>query len=108
MKFIAIKTNDGVTKGKIAFYCRMLQVSRQGFYDYLEARDRPWKYQALADAMMEINAEDECNDTYGRIRIIRLLRLSSPIMWIFPVGKQFTELWMGLALVIAPNANRMA
>ena len=38
MKFIAIKIEDGQIKGKLAFYCRMLHVSRQGFYNYLKAR----------------------------------------------------------------------
>ena len=36
MKFIALKTEDGKIKGKIAFYCRALKVTRQGFYDYLK------------------------------------------------------------------------
>ena len=27
------------------------------------------EYQPLADAMLEILSEDECNDTYGRIRM---------------------------------------
>ena len=40
MKFIAIKTEDGTIKGKLAFYCRMLHVSRQGFYKYLSVKDR--------------------------------------------------------------------
>lgn len=40
MKFIAIKTDDGTIKGKLAFYCRMLHVSRQGFYKYLSVKDR--------------------------------------------------------------------
>ena len=53
MKFIAIKTDDGTIKGKLAFYCRMLHVSRQGFYKYLSVKDRPWKYQTLADTMLE-------------------------------------------------------
>ena len=65
MKFIAIKTDDGTINGKMAFYCRMLHVSRQGFYKYLSVKDRPWKYQTLADTMLEIHAEDVCNDTYG-------------------------------------------
>ena len=51
MMFIAIKTEDGMIKGKLSFYCRMLGVSRQGFYKYLAHKDRPWKYQNLADAM---------------------------------------------------------
>ena len=40
MKFIAIKTEDGTIKGKLAFYCRMLHVSRQGFYK-ISVRKRP-------------------------------------------------------------------
>ena len=68
MKFIAIKTEDGTIKGKLAFYCRILHVSRQGFYKYLSVKDRTWKYQPLADAMLEIHDEDTCNDTYTNLR----------------------------------------
>lgn len=70
MTFLAIKTEDGVKKGKISFYCRILKVTRQIFCKYLENKDRPWKYQDLADTMQVIVAEDEYNDTYGRIRIV--------------------------------------
>lgn len=66
MIFLALKTEDGRITGKISFYCRMLGVSRQGFYKYLANKDRPWKYQDLAGAMNEIVNEDECNDTYLR------------------------------------------
>ena len=52
--FIAIKTDDGKIKGKISFYCKVLHVSRQAFNKYLKAKDAPWKYQALADAMLDI------------------------------------------------------
>ena len=41
MKFIALKTKDGAKRGKIAFYCKVLDVTRQGFYDYLKKRDKP-------------------------------------------------------------------
>ena len=78
MKFIAIKTEDGTIKGRLAFYCRILHVSRQGFYKYLSVKDRPWKYQTLADAMLEIHAEDICNDTYGRVRMFQALTLKQP------------------------------
>jgi len=78
MMFIALKTEDGVIKGKISFCCRMLNVTRQGFYKYLVNKGRPWKYQDLADAMREIAAEDECNDTYGRIRMYQALLLKQP------------------------------
>ena len=69
MRFIALKTCDGSEKGKLSFYCRMLNVSRQGFYDYLIAKKQPWKYQDIAEAMLDIRAEDVCNDTYGRTRM---------------------------------------
>ena len=78
MKFIALKTKGGELKGDIAFFCRILHVSRQGFYQYLANKDRPWKYQPLADAMKEILTEDECNDTYGRIRMYQALTLKQP------------------------------
>ena len=78
MKFIAFKTADGAHKGNISFYCRLLHVTRQGFYQYLVSKDRPWKYQELADAMMQIHAEDECNDTYGRIRMYQALKIRQP------------------------------
>ena len=67
--FIAIKTDDGRIKGKISFYCKVLHVSRQAICKYLKSKDAPWKYQALADVMLDICSEDECNDTYGRIRM---------------------------------------
>ena len=49
MKFIAIKTKDGAIKVKIRFYCEELEVSRQAFRDYLTNRDKPWKYEHLAE-----------------------------------------------------------
>ncbi len=75
MRFIALKAEDGGVKGKVSLYCRTLRVSRQGSYKYLANRDRPWKYQALADAMLEILAEDAYNDTYGRKRMYQALLL---------------------------------
>ena len=78
MKFIALKTNDGKIKGRISFYCRALDVTRQGFYDYLKNRDKPWKYETLAAEMMKIVTEDECNDTYGKVRMHEALLLKDP------------------------------
>lgn len=77
MRFIAIKTEDGTIKGKLAFYCHTLGVSRQGFYQYLEKKESPWKYQPLVDAMLKIQAEDACNDTYGRVRMHQALHLKN-------------------------------
>ena len=78
MKFIERKTEDGANRGKISFYCRVLKVSRQGFYQYVAHKDRPWKYQELADAMWAIHDEDEYNDTYGRKRMHQALLLKQP------------------------------
>jgi transposase InsO family protein len=75
MKFIAIKTDNGQQKGDISFYCRVLGVTRQGFYSYVESLGKPWKYEALAARMKEIIAEDECNDTYGYVRMHEALNL---------------------------------
>ena len=78
MRFIAIKTSDGGIKGNTALYCRILGVSREGFRKYLINRDKPWKYEALADEMHKILEEDECNDTYGRCRMYQALKLKAP------------------------------
>ena len=78
MMFIALKTEDGTIKGKLSFYCRVLDVTRQGFYQYLTNRDHPWKYRELADAMQEIVSEDASNDTYGRLRMYQALVLKQP------------------------------
>lgn len=53
-------------------------MSRQRFYQYLANKERPWNYQPLADAMLEIRSEDECNDTYGCIRMYQALSLKQP------------------------------
>lgn len=47
----------------------MLGIGREGFYKYLATKDRPWKYQDLADAMKEVVNEDAGNETCGRIRV---------------------------------------
>ena len=78
MRFIAQKTSGGKEKGKIAMYCRVLEVSRQGYYQYLVRQNQPWKYQELAQAIREIHEEDVCNDTYGRKRMHQALLLKQP------------------------------
>jgi len=78
MMFPAIKTEDGVIKGKVSFCCRMLKVTRQGFYKYPADMDRPWKYRQPADAMRTVVSEDECSDTCGRIRMYQALLLKQP------------------------------
>ena len=78
MRFVAEKTDGGERKGKLSLYCRVLGISRQGFYRYLARQGRPWKYQGLAEAMRAIHEEDLCNDTYGRRRMRQALLLARP------------------------------
>jgi transposase InsO family protein len=68
-------TENGAVKGKIAFYCRVLKVTRQGFYSYLESLSKPYKYETLVALMRGIIDEDECNDTYGAKRMREALLL---------------------------------
>ena len=79
MKFIVLKTENGEKKGEISFYCRVLKVTRQGFYKYLESLGKEWKYKALAAKMQEIIEEDECNDTYGYMRMYEALKLKQSL-----------------------------
>jgi len=53
----------------------MLKVTRQGFYNYLVSLSKPYKYETLVALMKEIIAEDECNDTYGSVRMWEALKL---------------------------------
>ena len=101
MKFIAIKTEDGTIKGKLAFYCRMLHVSRQGFYKYLSVKDLPWKYQ-----MLEIHAEDICNDTYGRVRMLQALTLKQPEGVSIPSERTIYRVMEKSVSAIVPNVIR--
>ena len=83
--------------GKIAFYCRMPGISRQGFYKYFANKDRPWKYQDLVDAMKEIISEDKCNDIYGRSWMYQALLLKQPEGVLIPSERTYIGLWIGLA-----------
>ena len=103
--FIAIKTDDGRIKGKISFYCKVLHVSRQAFNKFLKTKDAPWKYQALADAMIDICCEDEYNDTYGRIRMYQALQLKQPEGVRIPVREPFIVSWKKLVLTINQSVS---
>ena len=56
----------------------MFEISHFGLYYLYSNINAPWKYQVLADAMIDICSEDECNDTYGRIRMYQALQLKRP------------------------------
>lgn len=57
----------------------MLDVTRQGFYNYLKSLETPWKYESLVAQMKEIISEDECNDTYGSMRMYQALKLKETL-----------------------------
>ena len=79
--YIAIRTDDGKSTGKISFYCNTLQVSRQAFYDYLGRKGKPWKYQPLTDAMLKIHDEDEENEV-GKLKATALQTCQKSVYFI--------------------------
>jgi len=54
---------------KIVFMSNILGVSPQGYYHFLKSFEKPYKYDILLAEIIQIIAEDECNDTYGSMRI---------------------------------------
>lgn len=79
MKYISIRTNGGESTGKISFYCEALEVSRQAFYNYLSRKNKSWKYETLADEMIQIHKEDEGNSDYGRVRMYQALQFKKEL-----------------------------
>jgi transposase InsO family protein len=55
--------------------CRLLKVSRQGYYKWLLKLNRPYKYAVLLAKIMEILAEDEENSNYSAKRMFDALVL---------------------------------
>ncbi len=58
MKFIALKTKKTAAPKEILPFSAGSPCQQTGYYQYLVMKDRPWKYQPLADAMKDILAED--------------------------------------------------
>lgn len=63
IRFVALKTEDGVLQGKQPLVLPDAGDGREGFYKYLTNRDRSRKYQTLAKAMLEILEEGASNFT---------------------------------------------
>lgn len=66
---------DSIEKYTIAELCRVVGVSRQGYYDCLEGKGRPYRHAELLATIQAILEEDEENRSYGRERMIDALRL---------------------------------
>lgn len=88
-------------------YCRVLNVTRQGFYKYIENKDKPWKYQYIADEMYAILEEDLYNDTYGRCRMYEALKLrheNDPDFYI-PGERTIYRIMQDLGICHSPRRN---
>ena len=68
-------------------------------------KDRPWKYQPLADAMLEIHDEDTCNDTYGRVRMFQALTLKQPEGVFIPSERTVYRVMEKIGLRHRPKRN---
>ena len=57
--------------------CRVLKVTKQGYYQWARSLDKPYKYAALLAKILEVLAEDiENKENYGARRVF--LRLKQP------------------------------
>jgi len=72
-RFDYIRTK--ATKGEVTVYCRVLQVTVQGYTKYVKAQEKPYKYAALLANIKKILAEDIFNQTYGKRRMYEKLQL---------------------------------
>lgn len=59
----------------IVFMSKCLEVSPQGYYNYIKSLGKPYKYELLLAEIFKIIAEDECNDTLGSKRMWEALEL---------------------------------
>ena len=73
--FIEQESTSCVPRYSVSELCRLLEVSRQGYYQYLAGKKRPDKHAGLLASMQAILDEDEENTHYGRKRMIDALRL---------------------------------
>ncbi len=103
MRFIDKKTDGGKVKGKISFYCSVLDISREGFRKYLKSKDKVWKYASLAEEMLQIISEDECNDTYGRMRMYQAFKLRHPWNFTLPSERTVYRIMKKIGLVHSPK-----
>lgn len=55
---IVIKLDEGKTNYRFRQVNLPKSVSRQAFYDYLDRKDKPWKYAPLVAEMLKIMSED--------------------------------------------------
>ena len=79
MKFIALKTKDGESKGDIAFLLQDPSCQQAGILPVSCEQRPPMEISAAGGCHAgDTLTEDECNDTYGRIRMYQALTLRQP------------------------------
>jgi transposase InsO family protein len=61
-------------KYEVNFMCKLLGVSRSGYYKHVKIKAKPNKDDELLSAMIKILEEDEENENYGKIRMRERLR----------------------------------
>jgi len=66
---------NNAEKSEIAVYCRILDITPQGYNKSLKSLDKPYKYSILLANIRKILAEDEFNKTYGKQRMYEKLQL---------------------------------
>jgi len=62
-------------KGKVSAYCRVLNVSMQGYAKYLKSQAKPYKYATLLANIKKILADDIFNRTHDKRRMFEKLLL---------------------------------
>jgi putative transposase len=77
MRFSFMKKKENAYE--VVFMSELLGVSPQGYYNYLKSLEKPYKYEILLAKMTQIIAEDECNDTYGSMRMWEALHFKKSL-----------------------------
>lgn len=73
MRFEYIQYN--VDEGKKAQYCRVLNVTIQGYKKYINTLSQPYKYAEILANIEAVIYEDAYNKTYGKQRMYEKLQL---------------------------------
>jgi len=81
----------------------MLNVTREAFRKYLVNRDKPWKYEAVADEIRRILKEDEYNDRYGRYRMYQALLQRAPEWLHIPSERTVYHIMQEMCIIRKPK-----
>ena len=71
----SVINGDNDDRYSICELCRIFDVTRQGYYEYVKSLDKPCKHAPLLAMIKAVIKEDEFNDKYGRKRLTPALNL---------------------------------